>query len=283
MFNYSFNLHPEWSHSRTEQIIGRAQRMPTHSTLVINQNNYIKQIDYMEDLDCAICIGSYDTIQYCEVSCSHKFHSHCVDQWIKTKIDNQSTITCPNCREELKKIEKLLEYDEKEKVIFNKICEYFANFKCACEKNYQPLLEADNILTRSLDSFDELFANIECKCGFDCIKELLTNGYCYINVQGFSNFKITWNLIEWFVKTHSKLKDKLMYLNYLSNERKYTNKLFGIGCQSINSKHTIVIIGGKQIKTTLAQANFAIWFANNKLIEKIIETHKLFLIPQHFL
>lgn len=157
------------------------------------------------------------------------------------------------------------------------------NFKCVCEKNYQLLLETNDILTRNLNSFDELFANIECKCGFDCIKGLFENGYYYINIQGFSNLKITWNLIEWFVKTHLKSTNELAYLNYLSKLRGYTNKLFGIGGQSINSKRTIITIDGKQIKTTLAQANFAIWFANNKLIEKIIETHKLFLIPQHFL
>jgi hypothetical protein len=43
------------------------------------------------------------------------------------------------------------------------------------EKNYQPLLETD--------------------------------GYCYINVQEFSNLKITWNLIKWFVKTYLKSID----------------------------------------------------------------------------
>jgi predicted kinase len=75
----------------------------------------------------------------------------------------------------------------------------------------------------------------------------------------------------------------LTYLNYLSLSKKNTHRLFGIGGQSINSKRAIITIGEKQIKTTLAQENFAIWFANNKLMEKIIEMHKLFLIPQCFL
>lgn len=182
----------------------------------INQNNYTKQIDYMEDLECGICIDSYESQEYCEVSCSHRFHSKCIFQWIKTKNDNQSTITCPNCRDELKKIEKLLEYNEEEKVIFDKICEYFANFKCVCEKNYQSLLDIE---ISSLDSDDELFDNIECNCGFDYIERLFEDGYCYINIQGFPNLKITWNLIEWFVKTYLKSTDGLIYLNYLSKEK----------------------------------------------------------------
>lgn len=227
MFNYSFNVHPEsfnphpeWTASPREQIIERAQRVSSHSNLPISfkyhniieskLTDYIKPIDYAEDLECAICLDSNDTTQYCEVSCSHKFHSQCVGQWIKTKIDNQSIITCPNCREKLKKMEKLPEYDEKEKVIFDKICEYFANFKCVCEKKYQPLL---NIETSSLDSDDEPSTNIECKCGFDCIKGLFEDGYYHINIQGFSNLKITWNLIEWFVITYLKSIDELMYLH----------------------------------------------------------------------
>lgn len=292
MFNHIYNLHPEWNILPREQIIGRALRMTRHSNIPISfqyhniieskPTNYTKPIDYAEDLECGICIGSYDSIQYCEVSCSHKFHSHCVGQWIKTKIDNQSTITCPNCRDELKKIEKLPEYNEEEKVVFDKICRYFANFKCECEKNYQPLFDIE---TSSLDSDDEPSTNIECKCecGFDCIKALFEDGIYYVNIQGFSKLKITWDLIEWFVKTYLKSTDGLMYLNYLSKEKKYTHRLFGISGLSINSKHTIITIGGKQIKTTLAQANFAIWFANNKLIEKIVEIHKLFLIPKSFL
>jgi len=122
MSNYYFNFYPQRSTSSREQIIGRARRISSQSNIPIRflyyniieskPTNYIKPINYVENLECCICIGSYESHEYCEISCSHKFHFYCMSQWIKTKINNQSTITCPYCREELKKIEKIPEHNE---------------------------------------------------------------------------------------------------------------------------------------------------------------------------
>ena len=57
----------------------------------------------MEDNEiCAIClenISSDDEYPNC-FNCQHKFHSNCVNQWINTKLEEDTIPVCPTCKNE---------------------------------------------------------------------------------------------------------------------------------------------------------------------------------------
>lgn len=57
----------------------------------------------MEDYEiCAIClenISSDEEHPNC-FNCQHKFHSNCVNQWIQTKLDEDTIPSCPTCKNE---------------------------------------------------------------------------------------------------------------------------------------------------------------------------------------
>ena len=57
----------------------------------------------MEDNEiCAICLDIIDPDDQnpnC-FNCQHKFHSSCVNQWIQTKLDEDTIPSCPTCKNE---------------------------------------------------------------------------------------------------------------------------------------------------------------------------------------
>lgn len=66
-----------------------------HKTVAVEQ----------EDEECTICLGvnidqallaATEAAQF--LTCLHKFHKACLDQWFKTQGENGQTLTCPLCR-----------------------------------------------------------------------------------------------------------------------------------------------------------------------------------------
>lgn len=56
---------------------------------------------YVKSLDgkgyCCICMSNYETGEYIrKLSCEHKYHKECIDEWLKANI------TCPFCKKELR-------------------------------------------------------------------------------------------------------------------------------------------------------------------------------------
>jgi hypothetical protein len=50
--------------------------------------------DILED-DCSICLEAFSTYKVVELTCSHKFHKHCILKSLETKQE------CPLCRQEI--------------------------------------------------------------------------------------------------------------------------------------------------------------------------------------
>lgn len=257
------------------QIIGRPERYSSASnerpvdiifarTIDSDSPNYL---EYQSDLDkylcefeidsstdfqpeCVICLGSmYDENKLSIVSCSHKFHTKCIKDWIKIKKN------CPICRVELKQFECENKHESKTCAVYKNIILKLSNFRSEQKKFFNDIL-----------------------CGF---------GY-QIEVEGFKNLKITYKFCYWFITIYAKQKNLNIYKSYLEKLRCYTNTHFDIFKRvSISELVSFEIYTETNLviaNTTIAQANWLCWFveyiySNPSAYEEMINTHKLFLIP----
>ena len=64
---------------------------------------------------CSICIEEYDIgDKIVKFPCGHEFHKLCVHPWLRQQIDENTTVFCPLCKDELT-VEYRLEINENDK------------------------------------------------------------------------------------------------------------------------------------------------------------------------
>eukprot|EP00347_Sterkiella_histriomuscorum_P006485 403352587 len=62
-------------------------------------NIYKNQYNNIETVTCAVCIDDFKSgCIFKMLKCSHKYHSNCIDEWLKTKLQ------CPLCKKEVTKL-----------------------------------------------------------------------------------------------------------------------------------------------------------------------------------
>ena len=76
------------------------QTMSSQNGIPLNEMRNISTIETMEEESDEICVICHQPITNQQIirklnGCSHKFHIHCIDEWLS------SNSTCPTCRREL--------------------------------------------------------------------------------------------------------------------------------------------------------------------------------------
>lgn len=62
-----------------------------------------KRMNLFDDITCSICqedMYGFQNLYYCENSCGHNFHLHCLKVWSEYKIHLSDAVNCPMCRAE---------------------------------------------------------------------------------------------------------------------------------------------------------------------------------------
>ena len=65
-----------------------------------------------KDFECAICLNSITSRECSQIRCKHIYHTKCIDNWIKTCVEKNTLITCPQCRSLLPYSIKEVRYGE---------------------------------------------------------------------------------------------------------------------------------------------------------------------------
>ena len=55
-------------------------------------SSHISEIEYSEQIDCPICMGSMEINEIERLRCGHMFHRECLSAWMNLKYN------CPSCR-----------------------------------------------------------------------------------------------------------------------------------------------------------------------------------------
>jgi len=85
---------------RTKIILNHQPRLMKSDVKNLNVENRKKE-KYDETPDCVICLLPTNTNKSVTLFCGHRFHTKCINRWIKTQFGYSFEPVCPMCKERI--------------------------------------------------------------------------------------------------------------------------------------------------------------------------------------
>ena len=93
---------PQWTNNITTYYVITEPKKKSKKTLLkcLNIENYYKCKN--ENVHCTICFEDIKSSQFIrKLPCQHKFHKHCIDNWLYISMNEYEEIQCPLCRKKI--------------------------------------------------------------------------------------------------------------------------------------------------------------------------------------
>ena len=84
--------------SRVHQYITKSRQTDTLDNLsnyLLANQDHDHESGNVEEGTCSICIETFTSTTHITLPCNHKFHTHCIKQWLEKELN------CPLCRQSL--------------------------------------------------------------------------------------------------------------------------------------------------------------------------------------